>query len=494
MTALEERRADATCAKITKELFLESIVCPARGWRLRHNGHREVPSAGDRMRMAEGQAVHRRARSLYPDGIFAAIKGDSISRTNRLLMDRSKPVLFEAAILAGPFTARADILLRTAEGWELIEIKSNVILEDDLLHDLAFTLMVLKRAGVKVVKASLMLLAADYRLGMPLERLFRTVDCTTNAMAWADRFDRIADALHAATSAPTCPSAPLTRTCRDCPSYRADCHGAGIEHDILELPRISNWRVKALADARVVRIADIPATPGLLTPTQATVRSAVIAGRAAVDPRQLRALLDQIKWPAGFLDFESLQLAIPIYPNVRPFEMIPTQYSLDICKDAGGITRHREYLADPRRDCRQELARRLCDDLEGVRTIVSFSGYEKRVLTELAALCDDERERLDACAERLFDLERCVRPGVYYHPSFKGRSSLKYVMPALVPGLRYDDLAIGDGDSAVAAFARMAWGQCSEQEIQETRRALMVYCARDTESMVRVYQALARCC
>jgi hypothetical protein len=62
----------------------------------------------------------------------------------------------------------------------------------------------------------------------------------------------------------------------------------------------------------------------------------------------------------------------------------------------------------------------------------------------------------------------------------------------MVQDAGYEGLEIGDGDSATAAFARMAWGQCSDEDIRRIRRDLLAYCAIDTLGMVKLHAALAR--
>ena len=93
--------------------------------------------------------------------------------------------------------------------------------------------------------------------------------------------------------------------------------------------------------------------------------------------------------------------------------------------------------------------------------------------------------------EPLVDLEKIVRES-FYHPDFKGRSSIKRVLPAPVPEMTYEGLAIGDGDDASALFARMARGEKTEEECAEIQTNLLRYCKQDTLGMVRVHQALAR--
>ncbi|MEO1585386.1 MAG: DUF2779 domain-containing protein, partial [Planctomycetota bacterium] len=88
-----------------------------------------------------------------------------------------------------------------------------------------------------------------------------------------------------------------------------------------------------------------------------------------------------------------------------------------------------------------------------------------------------------------FDLEPVVRRGLV-HPAFKGRTSIKVVLPVLAPDLNYGKLDIGDGGSAVAALARLASGDTTASETQAVRGALFEYCKLDTLAMVRVLRAI----
>jgi hypothetical protein len=95
--------------------------------------------------------------------------------------------------------------------------------------------------------------------------------------------------------------------------------------------------------------------------------------------------------------------------------------------------------------------------------------------------------------ERLFDLLAVIRDG-YYHPGFGGSVSIKVVLPVLVPEFRYDGLVIGDGDTAVARFARAAMGKCSAKELEQLKTDLLVYCRQDTLAMVRLHESLLDVC
>ncbi len=49
---------------------------------------------------------------------------------------------------------------------------------------------------------------------------------------------------------------------------------------------------------------------------------------------------------------------------------------------------------------------------------------------------------------------------------------------------------MGDGDTAIARFARMARGEIAGEAIKDARDALLAYCKLDTLAMVRLHEAL----
>ncbi|MGH9896304.1 MAG: DUF2779 domain-containing protein, partial [bacterium] len=78
----------------------------------------------------------------------------------------------------------------------------------------------------------------------------------------------------------------------------------------------------------------------------------------------------------------------------------------------------------------------------------------------------------------------------YWHPEFRGRTSIKYVLPAMVKDLAYDGLAIRGGDDAAGAFALMYVNQTPTEQHETARAALLAYCKLDTLAMVRVHEEL----
>jgi len=77
----------------------------------------------------------------------------------------------------------------------------------------------------------------------------------------------------------------------------------------------------------------------------------------------------------------------------------------------------------------------------------------------------------------------------YYTPEMRGSYSIKYVLPALVPELSYDDLPIKEGGTASNIFLSML-NETIEGDVKETRRQLLEYCELDTYAMVKIMEKL----
>jgi len=78
-----------------------------------------------------------------------------------------------------------------------------------------------------------------------------------------------------------------------------------------------------------------------------------------------------------------------------------------------------------------------------------------------------------------------------YDPAFHGSFSIKQVLPAIVPGLSYDDLEIREGELASQAFEEMRRSCTPPARAADLRAGLLAYCGRDTEAMLELVRALS---
>jgi hypothetical protein len=238
----------------------------------------------------------------------------------------------------------------------------------------------------------------------------------------------------------------------------------------------------------VNRIGDLPATQKLSATQKRQIR-AMREARIVVEPGLAHAL-EPLNCRLGFLDFETIQRAVPVWPGMAPWQQAPAQFSYHEA-NGDGTYKHAEYLAEGPKDCRPELARLMVEATRNAERVASYSPFEKSRIRDLQKAVPELRTELEQLEAKLIDLLPIVRENVY-HPDFLGSFSLKDVLPALVPELTYDDLVIVDGLVASVEIARLLFvaGKIPKEEHDRVRQDLLNYCERDTWAMVKVLEKL----
>jgi hypothetical protein len=90
------------------------------------------------------------------------------------------------------------------------------------------------------------------------------------------------------------------------------------------------------------------------------------------------------------------------------------------------------------------------------------------------------------------DLHTPFKAGWYVVPAMRGRTSIKVVLPALVPQLRYDDLNVKEGRHGEPALRTTGSRQLPRAMLLNLREDLLAYCGLDTLAMVEILHVLQR--
>ena len=93
--------------------------------------------------------------------------------------------------------------------------------------------------------------------------------------------------------------------------------------------------------------------------------------------------------------------------------------------------------------------------------------------------------------DRIVDLLP-VAQKFFYCPSQQGSWSIKRVLPAVVPELRYDQLeGVQNGGAAMAAYLGAIDPATTPKRKAEIEAQLRAYCKLDTYAMVRLFQVFS---
>src|SRR5437588_724227 len=207
-------------------------------------------------------------------------------------------------------------------------------------------------------------------------------------------------------------------------------------------------------------------------------------------PDEIARQLEPFGGRLGFLDFETIIRAIPVWPGMAPWQQAAAQFSYHERQPDGHYT-HAAFLAEGPDDARPKLAAAMVRATAHADRVVMYTSFEKTRIRELQRAVPELAGELAALEAKLLDLHPVVKNCVY-HPNFLGSFSLKDILTPLVPELTYDDLVIVDGRVASVEIARLLFvaDKIPRHERDRVRRDLLNYCERDTWAMVKLVERL----
>lgn len=455
-------------------------------WYTAHSPKPLEPS--ERRRMRAGRRVGKRARQQFGRGqLIEGRFGEGVLKdTSKVIRGASGP-LFEPAFERNGIRTRVDILRRRGKGWVVTEVKASTRVKTQMYKDLAYQKYLLEQCGLNVVGCELMHLNPDHTRGSS-EPLFRISDLTADIAPHVQEVQQQAPWLRDVLQSSKPPAARLERQCKSC-DYLDKCWPDLPTQSVFTLPRL-HWRnVDALLEKGLMALDEVE-TSDRLKPMHHAYIGAVRNQEAHVDRQTIHSMLSELRHPIHFLDFETIDYAIPKYEGTGPWQQIPFQYSLHILRRNGKLE-HTEYLHEGVREPRRSLAEHLVDAMEkNGSVVVYYAPFERGRLEELAEALPDLVSQLRDIIDRLWDQHEIFTEGAYLHPMQKGSTSIKNVVPTLAPEWTHDDLGVQDGAAAQVAYESYFDADASERN--RLRDQMLAYCKRDTRAMVEIHRALTR--
>jgi len=481
---------------LSKSKYLAGIQCPRLLW-TQVNQPAIIPAvdAATQHVFDQGHLVGEYARQLYHDGI--QIPHDSfmgnIHETRRLLAER-RP-LFEAGILSDQIYSRVDILdPMNDDEWDIVEIKASTSVKDVHIDDVVFQKHCCEQAGLKIRACRLGFIDRQYvRHGdIDPSALFTIEDISTRVEeAGRDIEERILDLFDVIVSR-TSPEVPIGQHCLhpyECP-LRPECWALLPENSIFDL-RGGKTSQFSLYEQGIMSITDIPDDIAL-SRQQHIQKECLMTGKTHIEREEIRRFLDRLEHPLYYLDFETVAPAIPAYDGMRPYQDMPFQFSIHIVEQYGSEPTHHSFLAGGTEDPRPGILNELRRLLGSRGSIVAYNaGFEEGILKDLVEAFPEHSDWLQGILARMVDLLFPFTNFHYYHASQKDTASLKKVLSAIT-GRGYEEMNIGNGMDASIAYAKIAYGNATEDEIARVRADLTEYCKLDTEGMIWIVDELRK--
>jgi len=379
------------------------------------------------------------------------------------------------------------VLEKQGDGYRLTEVKSSSSQKPEHIPDVAVQARVAAASGVNVTAAEVMHLNKEFR-HPDVGDLFARADVTAPVAAFVAAVPREIAHQRDMLAGPL-PDVPIGGQCfepRECP-FIGRCWPNGADH-IGHLAGVGPKKTVDYLARGITSIKDLPANEKLNF-TQKRQLKAMAENRLIVEPT-LAKELEPFAGRLGFLDFETIIRAIPVWRGMAPWQQAAAQFSYHE-RQPDGTYAHAAFLAEGPDDARPKLAAAMVRATAQATRVVMYTSFEKTRIRELQLAVPDLAKELAALESKLVDLHPVVKNCVY-HPDFRGSFSLKDILTPLVPELTYSDLVIVDGRVASVEIARLLFvaDKIPKHERDRVRKELLDYCERDTWAMVKLVERL----
>ena len=481
---------------LTKSNYLLGLQCPKLLWVAKNDKERiPEPDKSAKAKFETGDIIGVLATKVFSKGVDLSRLDfkENIDKTKKSVKKRQ--TIYEAGFMVDNLFSRGDILLPVGEDeWDIIEVKSATQVKDVNIHDVSFQKYTYEKAGLKIRNCILMHINNQYIKDGEIEpeELFVQADINDKVLEYSEGIEeRIDDFMKIINSKkePKCKIGVHCSDPYDC-SLMDECWKDVPTASVFEFYRMFKKKCFELHDKGIVCLNEV-SEDIKLNDKQKIQRRLAFDGGKHIDKPAIKNFLGGLKYPIYYLDFETINPAMPKFDGMKPYQRIPFQFSLHIQKKKGGKCEHISFLAEGMSDPRPKFMQALRDGLGDAGSILVYNqGFEKGVMNEGCDALPEFREWYDGnIFGRVKDLWDVFKDFSFYDSSQKGSTSIKYVLPVLTD-LKYDDLDIGNGMLASNEYERVTYGDVEDSERLKVREALEKYCELDTWAEVEIVKSL----
>lgn len=487
---------------LSKSKYCKLVQCPKILWMNKYKSDVAVPTAREAV-LANGTAVGELARNLFGDYTNIEFNTDlniMVEDTKKML--KSKPnIITEASFNYDNNFCSVDILKNNLDGVEIYEVKSSTDVHDIYLDDASYQYFVLSNLGLNVKKVCIVYINKQYVRDkeLEIEKLFNIQDITDIAKLKQDEIKKtieMANKYMDEYNGDNEPNTDIGMHCfnpykcefweyctRNLPKPNVFDIGGGM-HTSKKFEKYYEGKI-SFRDLQNENL-----NPKFLEQIDFELNNL----KPKIEKEAIKGLMDSLKYPLYFIDYETYQLAIPEVEGTKPYQQLPFQYSLHIIKEKGASLQHKEFLAeiDDQNYIRHFAESMIKNMPENGSVIIYNKAFEPVRNNEIARMYPDLKDELERINSNIIDFMEPFKQRKYYTKEMHGSASIKAVLPALYPDdpeLDYHNLpVVHNGGEASEAFLSLR--NMSKEEQKEIRHGLLVYCELDTYAMVKIWEKL----
>lgn len=482
---------------LSKSKYCRAIQCNKMLW-LEKNKPEEKGKMDNQAVLDNGTKVGELAKGIF--GKHTNIEYDEnldkmIYDTKEALKESSN-IITEASFKYKNNFCSIDILKVNGNSVEIYEVKSSTEIKDIYLDDISYQFYILNKLGYKVTKASIIYINNQYiRHGeLNLSEFFNSEDVTDIVQEKQKEIESKIKEINEYMKQEAEPKQEIGMQCfkpYQCQFWKY-CTKHLPEHNVFQIRKMHKDKALKFYYEGKTNFKDL-LEENMNWKFKQQIEFEEFNYEPHIDKQKIREFMKNLYYPIYFLDFETMQTAIPEFDNSKPYQQIPFQYSLHYITKEDGELLHKEFLAESGMDPRRKLAEQLVKDIPKDVCVTAYNMmFEKGRIKELAEIFPDLSEHLMNIHNHIQDLMIPFSERMYYCKDMQGSYSIKYVLPALFPNdpeLNYHNLPlIHNGGEAMNIFPKIK--DMSKEEQKKARYGLLKYCELDTYAMVKVWEKL----
>lgn len=482
---------------LSKTKLLRGYRCQKSIYLTVHNPELEAAITPETQALFDqGNKIGALARSYFPGGTLVDnVPWDFSGALNktRILLDTGVEIIYEAAFEYLGCYARADIICysHNTKRFSIYEVKSSTKVKPEHIHDVGLQTWIMAKSGLPIEQIYILHLNPECRYP-DLSNLFKEENVTEEIRAnYLSVQPKVREIIHTLYN-PIVPDIDIGPHCITNP----ECGFKEYCWQQKNIPQLSVFNIPKIRDKKwelyqqgIVNFSDPRVTD--LSEWQERIIRTHRSGERYINHAAIKEELAKWQFPLIFLDFETINPAIPRFDGCSPFQHTPFQFSVHIWPSPETPVSHIDFLHDMPDDPRPTLIPALLSACGTEGSIVAYyADFESARIVELAAFYPEYREALTALLARLVDPLPLIREHVY-DCAFAGSFSLKSVAPALLgENQSYDGMLVANGSAAQRAFEELISPDISTTRKMLIRNAMLEYCKKDTFVMVELVKWL----
>ena len=425
--------------------------------------------------------IQRDMLNSFPPGVrvFGDVRNAALDTKH--IIEKEEQVVFNATFLISGASARCDVIMRNGDAYDIYAVRPTSRYTR-WIDEVLYCKIIMEKAGFKAGNCYVGAIDKEESKGSILS--LYNVDNKRREKKIAEKLNTIFSQLKAKNE----PGSVLSKQCGACP-YLSKCFETD-ENSIFSLKSIQFNKKMSLYQRGVktideyVKLGECDAK----TLREIAVRS---TDEDVYNKEEIKVFLNSLKYPLGFLDFETMEVFVPNDAVIKPMDTVITQFSYHLIEKEGDTPKHFEFIGDGESYCEREAAKKLIECIKSDHTVLMYSDYERICIERVIARLPVFKSELEAIKNNLVDLEKPFSKKMLVNRRMEGKSSLKKVLPALYPdddNLDYTKMKIQNGQQAESVYARLCRMSPEEKEI--AIRDLKEYCALDTLAMIKLWEKL----